>query len=61
MNHILRLQEDNRIMVEALETVDETVLDLFRYLTSTKFHEDTTVQVADVLQRLQPLRSLPRP
>jgi hypothetical protein len=30
--------------------------DLISYLSSSTFHEDPTVQVADVLRRLQPLR-----
>lgn len=61
MNHIQRLTSDNTELRETLDGVDETVADLIRYLTSSKFHDDTTVQVSDVLARLQPLRNLPRP
>lgn len=36
---------------------DEAVADLVAYLTGPKFARDTTVQVADVLARLEPVRS----
>jgi len=41
-------------LAKAKDTRDE-LMDLYRYLTSDKFFNDPTVQVADVLRRLQPV------
>ena len=41
----------------SLDYIDDQVLDLVVYLQSSKFNEDTTVQVADVLRRLEGVRS----
>lgn len=43
-----KLVEDS----EQLQKVKEVLEDLRVYLTSSKFHKDTTVQVSDVLNRL---------
>ena len=40
-----------------VDDVDDGIAGLVRYLSSSKFAEDTTVQVADVLRFLQPVRS----
>lgn len=56
MNHIKRLQMDleqaNKDKIEARRLVD----DLRDYLSLPKFHEDTTVQVSDIFNRITPIR-----
>lgn len=57
MNYILRLQMENEALrAEKAESL-AACADLTRYLTSTKFHADTTVQVGDIHDRLAPIRS----
>ncbi len=41
---------------ESLNTAMEKLLELQKYLLSNKFHQDTTVQVKDVLYRMLPVR-----
>ena len=56
-NHIHTLQGKVR---DARYLSDECLRDLnelVAYLSSSKFHTDPTVQVRDVLNRLEPLRS----
>ena len=57
MNYIKKLQETVKMKQSSLMYIDDQVLDLIIYLQSSKFNEDTTVQVADVLRRLQGVRS----
>jgi hypothetical protein len=52
MNYIKQLEHDLIVMRKALEAYDTEIDDLVRYLTSAKFHEDPTVQVQDVLNRI---------
>lgn len=52
MNYIKRLEEDNRKLSGELDAYKKSVLELKTYLLSDKFHEDPTVQVRDVLNRL---------
>ena len=52
MNHIKQLQVEIELLKSTLNEHREEIIDLERYLTSDKFHHDTSVQVSDVLRRL---------
>ena len=54
-NYIHQLQMTVREQAQALTEIRETYMDLVRYLMSEKFQDDPTVQVRDVLNRLQPI------
>jgi hypothetical protein len=54
-NHIHNLTDDLAGATAGLAQLDEEIRELRIYLTSEKFHQDTTVQVADVLHRLEGL------
>lgn len=58
MNYIKKLQLDNGELKNDIKRIDEEVNDLLRYLHSTKFHQDTTVQVSDVVLRLSGIREI---
>ncbi len=49
----MRLHEQVKACKAESEALREGILDLMRYLHSEKFDVDTTVQVRDVLHRLQ--------
>lgn len=56
MNYIKQLERDLADL-----KIDRTLallhlVDLQAYLSLEKFHDDTTVQVADVLRRLEPIK-----
>ena len=53
----LQLQEEVKMKDTSLDYIDEKMLELIVYLQSPKFYDDPTVQVADVLRRLEPMRS----
>ena len=53
MNYIKRLEADNKRRGKMIDAMEAELMDLRRYLTSEKFHEDPTVQVQDVLNRLE--------
>lgn len=55
-DYIKKLEKLNDIFERALNEWDAGQRGLEQYLTSTKFHEDTTVQVRDVLNRLVDVR-----
>lgn len=54
-NYIHQLQMAVREQHEQLSNIRECYMDLLRYLTSEKFQDDPTVQVRDVINRLQPV------
>lgn len=54
-NYIHRLQMTVREQAEQLANVREAYEELVGYLLSPKFHENTRVEVRDVLNRLQPV------
>jgi hypothetical protein len=54
-NYIHQLQMAVRYEHDIIREAHETYVELATYLSSSKFHEDPTVQVADVLRRLDPL------
>ena len=53
MNYIKRLEKENATYRRMIAAVEAEIVDVFRYLQSEKFHEDTTVQGADVMRRLE--------
>jgi hypothetical protein len=56
VNYIKRLEAQNKVLGEALNTYTRELARLEQYLASPKFHEDTTVQVSDVFTRLSEIR-----
>jgi len=55
MNYIKQLQADVIRLKAQVEDANDAVVDLRSYLFSDKFSNDTTVQVTDVLNRLNPV------
>ena len=53
--------EENQELQTRLDQIHEEVTHLVSYLQSPKFHEDPTVQVQDVLNRMAEIRSLSIP
>ena len=51
-------KENNELKHDILEA-HETITELRAYLQSPKFHQDPTVQTADVLRRLEEVRLSP--
>ena len=58
MNHIERLTRDNSELIAKAQQASTELTDLYVYLTSSKFYEDPTVQVSDVMRRTEQLRSI---
>jgi hypothetical protein len=58
MNHIKRLTSDNSELIAKAHQASTELTDLYVYLTSSKFYEDPTVQVSDVMRRTEQLRSI---
>lgn len=54
-NYIHTLQMAVRDQGRILREIRETYMSVVEYVMSAKFHDDTTVQVSDVLNRLQPI------
>ena len=48
-----RLKAEKESVEKELDSLREGLRHLKGYLTSSKFHQDTTVQTADVLRRLE--------
>lgn len=55
MNYIKRLEVQSAAEMEQILDARDCAKILKSYLESSKFHSDTTVQVQDVLNRLQPI------
>jgi len=53
----MRIYEQNREFKEKIKEIGEAYNDLERYLCSSKFQFDTTVQVKDVLSRMENIKS----
>ena len=49
----MKLHEQVKALQAEKEVLVQGMNNLRRYLNSDKFHEDTTVQVADILHRMQ--------
>jgi hypothetical protein len=56
MNYITKLQEIKLEAREYNEKAQAAMLELISYLQSSKFWNDPTVQVKDVMNRLEPIR-----
>lgn len=56
-NYIHALREQRSDLANAIIDSKTALDELVSYLCSPKFHTDTTVQVQDVLSRLEPLKS----
>jgi hypothetical protein len=54
IKHLQGIQRDAHFLGDQAQTELD---DLVNYLLSSKFHTDPTVQVKDVLRRLEPVRS----
>ena len=53
MNYIKRLEHENAQKAAMICMYAAVIQDLREYLALPKFHNDTTVQVQDILSRLQ--------
>ena len=53
MNHIKRQQENLDTYARAIYALDQELLAFKVYLGHSKFYNDTTIQVKDVLNRLE--------
>jgi len=58
MNYIKRLQSEVKEQSEAVKAIRTELLDLEKYLLSAKFHNDPTVQIQDVLNRIEQAKFL---
>jgi len=50
------LMEELTHAFKVIESTQEHLNDLYRYINSSKFHVDTTVQVSDISMRLDELK-----
>ena len=57
MNYIHRLQAEVAELKADKAVADKVLTSLVGYLTSSKFYDDPTVQVADVLRRIEDART----
>ena len=57
-NYIKTLQDENAQLRNDKAEAQQVLTDLLAYLESSKFVQDTTVQVADVARRIAPARNL---
>lgn len=58
LNYIHNLQDEVTALKARNAAMEEGLLHLFTYLTSDKFADDPTVQVADVLRRINVAREM---
>ena len=56
MNYIQQLQQENQELKNTIQEIDQIILDLYRYLSLSKFHEDNYVNTSDIFLRLDPAR-----
>lgn len=52
-NYIKRLEAENKLKAVEICGLRSSIQDLMTYLHSPKFHNDSTVQVSDIIHRLQ--------
>ena len=57
MNYIKQLQVDNAEALAAARLIETEINHLISYLSCSKFHVDTRVQVSDVLRDILPIRN----
>jgi hypothetical protein len=55
MNYIKQLQADKAEALDAAQLIETEINQLISYLSRSKFHVDTRVQVGDVLRDLIPI------
>ena len=53
-----KIHDQVKTLKERISKANDEYKDLERYLSSSKFHTDTTVLVSDVLRRLAQLKSI---
>jgi len=59
MNYIKQLQEDNQELKNRITKTQETITELYKYLSLPKFYNsDNMVNVADIFQRLELARQI---
>jgi site-specific recombinase XerD len=58
MNYIKQLEVDKAELKTTIASARTELMELFSYLQSTKFHEDRTVQVQDIYNRMDGLKDL---
>ena len=56
MNYIKQLQADKAEALDAAQLIKTEINQLISYLSCSKFHVDTRVQVGDVLRVIIPIR-----
>ena len=57
MNYIKQLQADKAEALDVAQLIETKINQLISYLSCSKFHVDTRVQVGDVLRDLIPSRN----
>ena len=60
MNYIKQLQEIRDSQSATLNALSTEIIDFMVHLSSSKFHNDTTIQVADVLRFTERLFDIKR-
>jgi predicted RNase H-like nuclease (RuvC/YqgF family) len=59
MNYIKQLQEENQELKNQITEAQETITELYKYLSLPKFYNsDNMVNVSDIFQRLESARQL---
>ena len=57
MNYIKKLENTREQLIEEKREGLDALLEFYTYLQSAKFHNDTTVQVGDIMDRLNPVKA----
>jgi cell division protein FtsB len=57
MRYINRLQQENETLSAEVERLNEGLAALKVYMASEKFHQDTTVQVGDIMRWIDQIKS----
>lgn len=57
MNYIKRLQSELKTANAKLHSIDESLMDIERYLMLPKFTDDPTVQKQDIFNRIDDLKN----
>ena len=57
MNYINQLQDENKLLKKQIHFMQEEIISFRSFLVSQKFWQDTTIQVADVDNKLMHILS----
>ena len=57
MKYITRLESDNSQLRESISAVDDQIVDFLKYLESSKFYNNPTIQSVEVYRKLQEIRN----